>query len=192
MAAGFPTYACPTGARSSSAGATATLSRSGSLRPSARRTRASSSWAGTKQSHSTWSAGLPLLGRVRLRTLEPEHIQHALGKLLDRGLAARTVRQVHMVLRCSLKQAVLWRLIPSNPSDAVKPPRAERKKMRTLSEDEVRRLLAATTGTRHHTLWVFLVTTGVRLGEALALRWADVDLVEGHATIRRALQRQRG
>jgi len=135
---------------------------------------------------------LPLLGRVRLRTLEPEHIQHALGKLLDRGLAARTVRQVHMVLRCSLKQAVLWRLIPSNPSDAVKPPRAERKEMRTLSEDEVRRLLAATTGTRHHSLWVFLVTTGVRLGEALAVRWADIDLVEGRATIRRAVQRQRG
>ena len=97
-----------------------------------------------------------------------------------------------MVLRCSLKQAVLWRLMASNPSDAVKPPRADRKEMRTLSEEEVRRLLAATAGTRHHSLWIFLVTTGVRLGEALALKWADIDLVEGHATIRRALQRQRG
>jgi integrase len=135
---------------------------------------------------------LPHLGRVRLRALAPEHIQHALGELLDRHLAMRTVRQVHMVLRCSLKQAVLWRLIPSNPSDAVKAPRAERKEMRTLTEEEVRRLLAVTAGTRHHSLWIFLVTTGVRLGEALALRWADIDLVEGHATIRRALQRQRG
>jgi integrase len=135
---------------------------------------------------------LPHLGRVRLRALAPEHIQHALGELLDRRLAARTVRQVHMVLRCSLKQAVLWRLIASNPSDAVKAPRAERKEMRTLSEEEVRRLLAVTAGTRHHSLWVFLVTTGVRLGEALALRWADIDLLEGHANIRRALQRQRG
>jgi integrase len=135
---------------------------------------------------------LPHLGRVRLRALTPEHIQHALGELLDRRLAARTVRQVHMVLRYSLKQAVLWRLIPSNPSDAVKAPRAERKEMRTLTEDEVRRLLAVTAGTRHHSLWVFLVTTGVRLGEALALRWADIDMVDGLATIRRALQRQRG
>src|SRR5579864_1373041 len=84
---------------------------------------------------------LPHLGHMRLRALTPEHIQHTLGKLLDRGLAARTVRQVHMVLRCALKQAVLWRLIASNPSDAVKPPRAERLEMRTLTEDEVRRLL---------------------------------------------------
>lgn len=135
---------------------------------------------------------LPDLGRVRLRALTPEHIQHALGNLIDRGLAARTVRQVHMVLRCSLKQAVLWRLLASNPSDAVKPPRPVRREMRTLSEEEVHRLLASTAGTRHHSLWVFLVTTGVRLGEALALRWADIDLVEGRATIRRALQRQRG
>jgi len=133
----------------------------------------------------------PHIGRVRLRALTPEHIQHALAKLLDRGLAARTVRQVHMVLRCALKQAVLWRLIASNPSDAVKPPRAERKEMRTLTEDEVRRLLTVTKGTRHHSLWVFLVTTGVRLGEALALKWSDVDLAEGGATIQRSLQHLR-
>ncbi len=64
--------------------------------------------------------------------------------------------------------------------------------MRTLSEEEVRRLLAATTGTRHHSLWIFLVTTGVRLGEALGLKWCDIDVGAGTATIQRALQRQRG
>ncbi len=132
----------------------------------------------------------PFIGRLRLGSLTPEHIQHALGKLLDRGLSARTVRQVHMVLRCSLKQAVLWRLLPTNPSDAVKAPRPERKEMRTLTEAEVHRFLAATAGTRHHNLWIFLVTTGVRLGEALALRWSDVDLTAGTAVIRRSLQRQ--
>jgi integrase len=135
---------------------------------------------------------LPYLGRVRLRALTPQHIQHAVGKLLDGGLAARTVRQVHMVLRCSLKQAVLWRLIASNPSDAVRAPRAERKEMQTLTEEEVRRLLTATVGTRHQSLWIFLVTSGVRLGEALGLRWSDIDFVAGTATIQRALQRQRG
>ena len=135
---------------------------------------------------------LPYLGRVRLRALTPEQIQYALGKLLESGLAARTVRQVHMVLRRALKQAVLWRIIASNPSDAVKPPRAERIEMRTLSEEEVHRVLAVTTGSRHYPLWVFLVTTGARLGEALALRWSDVNVQDSCATIRRSLQRQRG
>jgi integrase len=135
---------------------------------------------------------LPYIGRVRLRSLSPDQIQFALGKLLDGGLARRTVRQVHMVVRRALKQAVLWRMLPSNPSDAVKPPRAERNEMRTLDEGEVRQLLAATTGMRDHGLWVFLVTTGVRLGEALAVRWSDVDSKECRVTIKRAVQRQRG
>jgi integrase len=132
----------------------------------------------------------PYLGRVRMRALMPEHIQHALSRLQESGLSARTVRQVHMVLRCALKQAVLWRVLAVNPSDAVKPPRAERNEMRTLSEEEVRRLLAVTAGTRHHSLWIFLVTTGVRLGEALALRWSDLDPLGATVTIRRSLQRQ--
>src|SRR5260370_27873631 len=65
---------------------------------------------------------LPYLGRVRLRALAPEHIQHALGDLLDHGLAARTVRQVHMVLRCSLKQPLLCPLLVNNPRHPVHTP----------------------------------------------------------------------
>ncbi len=135
---------------------------------------------------------VPHIGRLRLRALAPEHVQRALGKLLDGGLAPRTVRQVHMVLRRALKQAVLWRILSSNPSDAVRPPRADRKEIRALSEDDVRHLLKVAAGTRYHPLWVFLVTTGVRLGEALGLKWSDIELAESRAHIRRALQRQRG
>ncbi|HUZ85532.1 MAG TPA: tyrosine-type recombinase/integrase [Candidatus Baltobacterales bacterium] len=135
---------------------------------------------------------MPHIGRVRLRSLTPEHIQHALGRLLDGGLAQRTVRQVHMVLRRALKQAVLWRMLSINPSDAVKPPRAERKEMHTLREEEVRHLLTVTGGMRDHGLWVLLVTTGLRLGEALALRWSDIDFAEGRAIIGRAVQHQLG
>src|SRR5260370_41559429 len=135
---------------------------------------------------------LPYLGRVRIRALAPEHIQHALGALLEQGLAPRTVRQVHMVLRRALKQAVLWRILVSNPSDAVKAPRADRKELRTLNEDEIRRLIAISAGTRQHALWVLLATTGCRLGEALGLRWSDIDFNCSTASIRRALQMQRG
>ena len=135
---------------------------------------------------------LPHIGGLRLRALTPEHIQHALGKLLVDGLAPRTVRQVHMVLRRALKQAVLWRILPSNPSDAVRPPRADRQEIRALTEVDVRHLLEVASETRHYALWVFLVTTGVRLGEALGLRWSDIEFAESRAHIRRALQRQRG
>ena len=135
---------------------------------------------------------LPYIGHIRLRVLTPEQIQYALAKLRDAGLASRTVRQVHMVLRRALKQAVLWRMLPINPSDAVRPPRSDRTEMKTLTEDEVRRLLATTVGMRDYGLWALLVTTGLRLGEALALRWSDVDLEERRISVKRAVQRQRG
>lgn len=134
---------------------------------------------------------LPYIGRVRLRALTPEHVQHAIGQLVASGLAPRTVRQVHMVLRRALKQAVQWRLLTSNPSDAVKPPRAARKEMRVLSEDQIRQLLSVTRKTRQHALWVLLATTGCRVGEALGLRWSDIDFTASTAMIARALQCQR-
>ena len=99
---------------------------------------------------------LPLLGQVQLRSLTPEMIQQAYGVLLERGLSARTERQNHMVLRRALRQAVLWRLIPSNPTDAVRPPRPARLEMKVLREDEVRRLLetrAEAASTRSGRCW---------------------------------------
>ena len=47
--------------------------------------------------------------------------------------------------------------------------------MQTLSEDEVRLLFVATQGQELHALWVLLVSSGLRLGEALGLKWEDID-----------------
>lgn len=134
----------------------------------------------------------PLIGSVRLGGLTPAHVQSAYGVLLRRGLSARSVHHAHAVLHKALKQAVLWNMIPRNPTDAASRPRPVRTEMKTLSEDEVRRLFEASEDDRLHALWVVLTTTGVRLGEALGLRWEDVDLTRGRITIRRALQRHRG
>lgn len=135
---------------------------------------------------------LPLIGHVKLRSLTPEEIQLANSRLLERGLSARTVRQIHMVLRRALKQALHWRLLDRNPTDAVRAPRPQRTEMKVLDRDQVAQLLAGTVNDRDHALWTFLVTTGVREGEALGLCWSDIDLERGTATIRRALQRLDG
>jgi integrase len=57
--------------------------------------------------------------------------------------------------------------------------------VRPLSEDEVARLLAAARGER--TLLLFLVRTGARPGEALALRWSDINFEKREATIARSI-----
>lgn len=64
--------------------------------------------------------------------------------------------------------------------------------MRTLSEVEPGELFEATARERLHGLWVLLASTALQIGEALALRWTDVDLGAGRLQVRRALERQQG
>ena len=96
------------------------------------------------------------------------------------------------MLHNAMKKAVQWGLIGRNPTEAASVPRPERAEMKTLDEDQVRRLFEATKDDTDHALWVLLATTGARLGEALGLKWQDVDLVQSRLMIRRALQRQKG
>jgi integrase len=133
----------------------------------------------------------PLLGRCRLRALEPAAVQGAYAALLRRGLSKRSVEQAHTVLHRALRQAVMWDLIARNPTDAVTVPRPKRRDMQVLTEEQIRQLFEMTAPHRLHALWVVLATTGLRIGEALALGWEDVDLRRGRLSIRRALQRQR-
>ncbi|MPZ51036.1 MAG: tyrosine-type recombinase/integrase [Dehalococcoidia bacterium] len=134
----------------------------------------------------------PLIGKLRLTNLTPAVIEQAYAALQERGLSARSVKQVHTVLHGALKKAVIWELLGRNPSEAVSVPRPERHEMKTLSEAQVQKLFASTSDDRMHALWVLLTTTSLRLGEACGLQWQDVDLERGSLTVRRALQRQKG
>ncbi|MBX5464323.1 MAG: site-specific integrase [Clostridia bacterium] len=130
---------------------------------------------------------LPELGRARLQKLSPLDLQRFYNRLLERGLSARTVRYVHSVLHSALKQAVKWRMLALNPSDAVELPHQERREQRALSREEVRLLLEALEGDPYALIFEFAVDTGMRPGEYLALRWRDLDLEKGEAHVQRAL-----
>ena len=105
------------------------------------------------------------------------------------GLSARTVLHMHRVLRSALQQAVRWQLLSRNPADAVKPPRPERAEVRVLDEEQTARLLKAAAGTRLYIPVLLAMTTGMRRGEILGLRWADVDLGSRTLCVRQTLGR---
>jgi integrase len=135
---------------------------------------------------------VPCLGRVPLRSVTPGMIASTYASLLKSGLSPRSVEQVHCVLHLALKQAMHWGIIPRNPTEVVTPPRARTREMTALNRSQLQRLLDATAGSRWHALWVLLGTTGMRLGEALGLKWDDVDLAEGRLVVRRTLMRHPG
>jgi integrase len=133
----------------------------------------------------------PYIGKLKLGKVGPAEIRAMWTRLQERGLASRTIRHCRSVLHNAFELAVEWRYISRNPVDAALAPRVKRVEMRTLSATQVHRLFETTRGDRWHALWVVLVTSGLRLGEATALRWSDLDLQKGQAVIQRSVQRQR-
>lgn len=131
-----------------------------------------------------------LLGRMKLNQLTPQLIQGAYAKLLKEGLAPRSIRQVHVVLHSSLRQAMRWGMVGRNAADGVIVPRPEPREMSTLTAEELGRLFEVTKDDPLQRLWILLATTGLREGEALGLSWGDIDFSNGTVVVRRAMQRQ--
>lgn len=130
------------------------------------------------------------IGKTRLSRLKPAHIDAAYRAMLDSGLSTRTVYAIHSTMKQAFALAVARDQIVASPFAQVKTPRVDAPEMQTLTAAELRHLFAQTERDEWYPMWVLLGTTGIRLGEALALRWS---LVTG-TTIRimRSLHPERG
>ena len=124
---------------------------------------------------------IPQLGQSRLNKLTPQRIQGLLNALRGAGYSPRTVQYAHAVLRRALGQAERWGLVTRNVAKLVEVPRprTDPAKVHALTLDEARRLLKAAKKDRLYALYVVVLMLGLRRGEALGLRWADVDLDAG-------------
>ena len=111
-----------------------------------------------------------------------------------RTLSPRSVRYIHVTLHKALKQAVLDGLLPCNVTEAVKPPQIHRDEMNPLTPDQAKTLLEAAhaESDRLEALYVLAVTTGLRQGELLGLKWDDADLEAGMLQVRRILTTAKG
>ena len=133
----------------------------------------------------------PALGSIRLKSLTPAHVRGLIREKLDAGLAPATVRKIHSTLHKALGVAVSDGLVPRNAAD-VKAPRPSPEEMRPLSEQQARVFLEAAAESDFEALYVLAITTGLRRGELLGLRWEDADLERGTLRVGRALVRERG
>lgn len=148
---------------------------------------------------------IPLLGRHRLDRLTAEHIDEAWEQLLDDGnplkpdsdrapIAPNTVHLAHTVLRRALKVAVQRKRLKTNPAGTESmdaPPRSE-KEVEPIPAAEVEKILATAEGTPYAARWSVALALGLRPGEALGLRWEDVDLDAGVLHVRQQLVRVKG
>ena len=130
---------------------------------------------------------VPQVGHHRLQGLTADALSRFYAERLATGLSARTVRYHHAIVHKSLADAMKWGLVVRNVADAAEPPSAKAAKApppRTWSAAELRAFLEHVAEDRLYALWLTYATTGMRRGEALAIRWAALDLDAGQLSVR--------
>ena len=148
---------------------------------------------------------IPYIGQYRLSQISPTIIEGFYADLLtegrrvtkhhklraegERGLSKQTVLHIHRLLNQILKSARKKRLILTNPCEDIdRPPRPESKEMTVLSVEEMVRVIDAARNSVLFMPVLLAATTGMRRGEALAVRWRDIDLDRGTLQVVRSLE----
>lgn len=129
----------------------------------------------------------------RLEGVDPFALQRMYSQLLadrrDRKpLSAGTVLNLHLVLTQAFGQAVRWQLIQANPAAGAQPPRPRRAQPALVGPELLDRLLGLATGTPLELPVALAAATGMRRGEILALRWADISADLSMAHVQASLQ----
>jgi integrase len=158
---------------------------------------------------------IPRLGHVPVRKLTAVHIEAFEAELQregwvkarakqkikkgeeapiqeKRGLSSQTALHVHRVLSQALGHAVRVGVLFKNPARQVKPPRPPSREIKILDKSEIATLIKAARDVGLYASVLVAVTTGVRRGELLALRWSDIDLKLGSLTVNQSLERIKG
>ncbi|MFI5522651.1 tyrosine-type recombinase/integrase [Streptomyces platensis] len=134
---------------------------------------------------------IPGLGAHRLEKLEPEHLERFYQKMRANGSAAGTAHQAHRTVNTALNEAVRRRHLTTNPASIAKAPKLEEEEVEPYSLEEVQRLLAEAAKVRNTARWVIALALGLRQGEALGLKWEDVDFEAGVILVQRGRLRPR-
>lgn len=156
---------------------------------SARQRIAPSTFSTYKNYVATYIA--PELGAMQISRLGSIEIQEFYNGLIKKGLSPKTVLNIHQVLNSALKQAVKWGLIRQNPASAgnIDLPKYSKPEMKVFTPEQAALFMEAVIYSQHKTLFSLLLSSGMRPGEALGLKWCDVDTEKGRVHVQRALSK---
>ena len=156
---------------------------------------------------------VPHLGSIKLEALNAHTIQGFYNRMVKEGgrvavhgkdgkvlkkngktvyatapLSPKTVKNIHGVLHKALQQAVKVGYLHFNPADACELPRIERKDIKPLDNDGISAFLREISGHRFEDVYLVMLFTGIRRGEACGLLWECVDFEKGTIRIDKQLQ----
>jgi integrase len=132
------------------------------------------------------------LGSKKVAKLTFSDVDALLDAKREAGLSASTRRLIRSVLVQATNQAMKWRIVTRNEAAMSTPVRVQRTEGRSLSPAQAKHLMETLETCPMGSLFTVMFTTGMRRGEALGLRWEDVDLKKGVIAVRQQLQRING
>lgn len=143
---------------------------------------------------------LPNLGGMKIKDISTVTCQQFLMRMFTsgrkrnvekkgKGLAAKTVKDIKIALQTCLQKAVDEELIPTNPCKKVQLPKDKPKEMQTLKANELAAFLQETNDSGCYEFYLLEITTGLRLGEILALTWDDLDMKNKTISVNKQVQR---
>jgi len=147
----------------------------------------------------------PHIGDIPLEKLSTMDLQKLYRKLTNKGrverleathqpkgLSAKTVRNINQVISSAMDFAVAQKIIPENPCKAVALPKIEHKEMQTIPAEQLQAFLEEAKATGVYEMYYIELATGLRRGELLGLKWADIDWKNGIIKVRRQVARVDG
>ncbi len=135
---------------------------------------------------------VPGLGSLTMRAIRPTHVAHFLA---DQKASSATINVLRAILSRAFEDARRTGLLATNPARGLASLATPERKERALKfwdDAQMRTFLAQTADDQDAMLWRFLLASGLRIGEALALRWEEVDLKTGTIQVRRTLSQVQG
>ncbi|GAB3914612.1 tyrosine-type recombinase/integrase [Kibdelosporangium lantanae] len=135
---------------------------------------------------------VPGLGAHRIDKLTPEHLEKLYRKIMRQRTKsgtttkAATVHQVHRTIRAALNVAVRRKHLLANPALEAKAPKVDEIEVEPYAVEQVKKLLETAQKRRNSVRWAIALALGLRQGEALGLKWADIDFDMGTLVVRRS------
>ena len=130
----------------------------------------------------------PSIGGVKLQSVRGTHIQKLYNSMTEKGMSAKTVKNVAAILHKSFSVAIKQGLVQSNPCDAAELPKGSKKEIKPLSDSEIPLFLAEIEQEPFRNAFALCLFAGLRRSECLGLSWDSVDFEAQEITIHQQLQ----
>jgi len=126
---------------------------------------------------------------TELNDITTPDLQDFFNGQIGLGFSAKTVRNMAMIIRKALKQAVVTGLVNQNCALNVTLPKVVKREILVLTHEQEETLIRESYFFRFGTFVRLVLCTGLRLGEVLGLQWDDIDFCRNELKIRRILHR---